>query len=64
VTPARAAFAMKFGILWHLDNQPQIDLVPLANLNQPIENQLPILVAGKIIVGDGKSAECPRPSAA
>ena len=44
-----------------LDNQPQIDLVPLANLNQPIEDQLPILVAGKIIVGDEKAPNAVGP---
>ena len=36
----------------HLDHEPDIQPFVLAKLNDPIENDFPILVAGEIVVGD------------
>ena len=54
--PARAAFSMNPGILWHSVSTCMQDFdleaVLLAQLDQPVENRFPVLVAGEIVVGD------------
>ena len=61
VQPARAAFSMKFGILWHcvstwmrnLKASPSL----LAHLDQAVEDRLPVPVAGEIVVGDEEAVD-------
>jgi hypothetical protein len=57
-TPACAAFSMKFGILWQsgvdLDGEADLRAIAGAQLDQSVEQQLPIAVTGEIVVGDEK----------
>src|SRR5262249_17689384 len=58
-TPARAHFSMKLGSLWQsvsTDDEADIELLGLAQVYQAVEDPLPILVAGKIVVGDEETA--------
>ena len=47
---------MKFGMLVaeriDLDDEVELEPLDLAHLDQPIEDRLPVLVAGEIVVGD------------
>ena len=64
VTPARAAFSMKPGILWHSVSTWMIrlilKLVRLAQLDEAVEDRLPVLVAREIVVGDEEAADALR----
>ena len=59
--PARAAFSTKFGMRWHervdLDDELQPEPFPLAHLDQPVEDRLPIAVAREIVVGDEEAED-------
>ena len=59
--PARAAFSTKFGDAVaqgvDLDDELQAEPFLFAHLDQPVENRLPIAVAGEIVVGDEKSED-------
>ena len=61
VTPARAAFSMKFGILWQSVStwmiMRDVHAVALAQLDDAVEDRLPVLVAGEIVVGDEEPVE-------
>ncbi len=63
-TPARAHFSMKFGSLWQSVStwmmKLDIELLDLAQLDQPVEDRLPVLVAGEIVVGDEEAAQALR----
>ena len=65
VTPARFAFSTKFGNLVakrvDLDHQAERDAVLLAQLDQAIEDRLPLLVAREIVVGDEELVNALRP---
>jgi hypothetical protein len=58
-TPARA-FLDEIGKLVaeriHLDDEADIELLNLAQVYQAVEDRLPVLVAGKIVVGDEEAA--------
>ena len=60
-TPARAAFSMKFGSRWQSVStwmmRREIGAVALVDLDQPVEDLLPVLVAGEIVVGDEEAPE-------
>jgi hypothetical protein len=55
---------MKFGILWtervDLDDEPDLDLLHLSEVDQPVEDDLPVLVAGEIVVGDEETQDALR----
>ena len=63
-TPARAAFSMKFGSRWQSVStwmmRREVDAVALVYLDQPVEDFLPVLVAGEIVVGDEETADSVR----
>jgi hypothetical protein len=40
----------------HLDDEADIELLGLAQVYQAVEDPLPVLVAGKIVVGDEETA--------
>ncbi len=44
-----------------LDDQPDVDLVLLADPDQPVEDVFPVLVAGEIVVGDEEAADAVGP---
>ena len=58
-TPARA-FLDEIGKLGaeriHLDDEADIELLDLAQVYQAVEDRLPVLIAGKIVVGDEETA--------
>ena len=60
VQPARAAFSMKCGILWQSVStwMLRLDLKPLllAQVDEAVEDRLPVLVAGEVVVGDEEAA--------
>ena len=59
--PARAAFSTKFGMRWHSVSTWMMNCRPsaflFAHLDQPVEDRLPIAVAGEIVVGDEKAKD-------
>ena len=63
-TPARAHFSMKFGSLWHSVStwmmKPNSSLLDLAQLDEAIEDRLPVLVAREIVVGDEEAVQALR----
>ena len=56
LTPARAAFSMKFGSRWQSVStwmmKLDLELLDLAQVDQAVEDRLPVLVAGEVVVGD------------
>ncbi len=44
-----------------LDHQPDVHLVAFAQLDDPVEDRLPVLVAGEIVVGDEEVPDAVRP---
>src|SRR5262249_47877825 len=40
----------------HLDYEADIELLDLAQVDQAVEDRLPVLVSGKIVVGDEEAA--------
>ena len=60
-TPARAHFSMKFGSLWQSVStwmmKPILSFSTCAQVDQAIEDRLPVLVAGEIVVGDEEAAQ-------
>ena len=60
LTPARA-FRDEIGQLVaeriDLDDEAGVELLHLAQINEAIENDLPVLVAGEIVVGDEEGAQ-------
>ena len=40
-----------------LDDQREVNLLDLAQMDQPVEDLLPVLVAGEVVVGDEKSEQ-------
>ena len=44
----------------HLDEESQLQFLDLAQMNDPIEDHLPILIARKIIIGNEKAAQSLR----
>ena len=55
-TPARPAFSMKRGILWHSVSTWIVSVKRqaflLAQRDQAVEDRFPVLVAGEVVVGD------------
>ena len=65
--PARAAFSMKLGILWQSVSTWMMKLrypLLLAQLDEPVEDRFPVLVAGEIVVGDEEAIDALRRSRA
>jgi hypothetical protein len=44
----------------HLDDEADIELLDLAQVYQAVQDRLPVLVAGKIVVGDEETAQRER----
>ena len=44
----------------HLDEEPDLQLLDLAQVDDPVEDRFPILVPGKIVVGDEEAAQSLR----
>ena len=43
-----------------LDGEPdRLDPLDLAQMDDPVEDRLPVLVAGEIVVGDEEADRCP-----
>ena len=63
-TPAAAAFSMKWGMRWHqridLNDEIEVEAFGVAHRDQAIEDRLPILVAGEIVVGDEEMIDALR----
>jgi hypothetical protein len=43
-----------------LDDEGDVELLDLAQLNEPVEDRLPVLVAGEVVVGDEEVGETLR----
>ena len=65
VTPARFAFSMKFGIRWHSVStwiiNPSGMPCMFAQLDQAVEDRLPLLVAREVVIGDEEFVDALRP---
>ena len=63
-TPARAHFSMKFGSLWQSVSTWMMKLMlnfsTSRKLNDPVEDRLPVLVPGEIVVRDEEGAQALR----
>ena len=59
---------MKFGILWHSVStwiiRLTLDAVFVAQLDDAVEDRLPVLVAGEVVVGDEEAVDALAPSSA
>ena len=64
VQPARAAFSMKPGMRWQSVSTCSRSLILkpslLAQLDQAVEDRLPVLVAREIVVGDEEARDALR----
>ena len=61
VTPARFDLSMKFAIRWQSVStwmqKADVQAVLFAQLDDPVEDRFPVLVAGEIVVGDEEAID-------